>query len=428
VALVTSVFHDVVKSVAFKAGMPHERFVFVPHPVAGQSSEVLRNYLSENDPATHVPILEEIISALTAPLNENEKVNGLVDRTEPRFLGPDTEENLNRFFLSEGWTDGLPIVLPTEERVERMLTGTSRKPDELVGRMRPTITQEPWDYTVEKVAVNAVMAGAEPEFLPVILALAASGETALHSSTSSFASMVVVNGPIRNEIGMNSGIGALGPFNHANAAIGRAYSLLSRNLGGGAVPGKTYLGSQGNPLNYVNICFAENEERSPWEPLHVQKGFGPDESMVSIFRGRGFNHLLDVRHKTWQQQFVNLVSAITPIGSNLTLLVEPIIARTLKEREHFNSKEDLAAWFHENAKVPAELFWDYQIVINYVEPQAIKGVEPYASWLKLHKDAMIPRFADPKGINVVVVGGETNAYWYAAEFAYLTSLSVDEWR
>ncbi len=99
-----------------------------------------------------------------------------------------------------------------------MLSATSHRPDEVVGRMRPTQTQEDWEYTVEKVAVNAVMAGAEPSFFPVILALAATQETALHSSTSSFASMAVVNGPIRHEIGMNGGLGALGPFNHANAS------------------------------------------------------------------------------------------------------------------------------------------------------------------------------------------------------------------
>ncbi len=120
--------------------------------------------------------------------------------------------------------------------------------------------------------MNAVMAGARPEYLPVILAMAASGITARSSSTTSFATISVVNGPIRNEIGMNSGIGALGPYNHANATIGRAYGLLSQNLQGGSVPGETYLGSLGNFLSY-SACFAEAEERSPWTPFHVDEGF-----------------------------------------------------------------------------------------------------------------------------------------------------------
>jgi hypothetical protein len=428
VPVVTHVFADLVRTVAFKAGMPKERFVFVPHPVGGKSAEALRGYVFGRDPVIGEPLIDEIVAALKNPPNEEEKATGFIKRDVPRLLEPETEEILHTLFLEEGWTDGLPIVLPTEERVARMLSGTRHEPHETVGQMRPTDTQEYWYFTVEKVAVNAVMAGAEPAFFPVILALAASGETALHSSTSSFASMVVVNGPIRREIGMNAGIGALGPFNHANATVGRAYGLLSRNLGGGAVPGKTYLGSQGNPLNYSNVCFPENEERSPWAPFHVQNGFRADESVVSIFRGRGFSHLLDVRQKTWRQQFVDLVTSITPTKNNLTLLLEPLVARTLKEREGFETKAQLANWFHENALVSAEVYWDYQIIINYVEPQARKGVEPYSTWLHLPKDALIPRFPNPEAISVVVVGGETNAYWFAADFSYLKSQSVDEWR
>lgn len=426
--VVTHVFRDLVEAVAFKGGMAKLRFVFVPHPVGGQSPSTLRSYVLGSDPVTGRPVLEEIVEALTKPpKNGDEAVPA--DRSVPRLVEPDTEERLHRLFLERGWTDFLPIVLPTERRVAEMLSATSRRPEEKVGRMRPTQTQEEWEYTVEKVAVNAVMAGAEPRFFPVILAIAATQETALHSSTSSFASMVVVNGPIRREIGMNAKIGALGPFNHANAAIGRAYSLLSRNLGGGAIPGVTYLASQGNPLTYNGLCFPENEERSPWEPFHVERGFKPEESIVSVFRGRGMSHLLGVRTKTWRQQFTDLVSGITPTpGTNLTLLLEPLVAKTLKEKEGFHTKASLSEWFYENSRVKAEVYWDYQVVINYIEPLARKGVEPFASWLRLPGDALIPRFSDPRGISTVVVGGETNAYWFAAEFGYLTSRSIDEWR
>jgi len=429
VPVVTAPFKDLMKAVAYKGGMARERFVFVPHPVGGQPVSILREYVLGPDPVTGRPVVDELVDSLTAPLDEEEERTGLIDRSAPRLLDPGLEEELLRRFLDDGWTDGLPVVLPTERRVEEMLEGTRQAPGKLVGQMRPTETQEAWEYTVEKVAVNAVMAGAKPAYLPVILALASTGETALHSSTSSFASMTVVNGPIRHEIGMNAGIGALGPFNHANATIGRAYGLLSRNLGGGAIPGTTYLGSQGNPFNYSNVCFPENEERSPWEPFHVQKGFAPNESVVSIFRGRGFSHLLGVRERTWKEQFVNLVSGITPSPrTNLTLLMEPIAARILKEGEGFDTKARLSRWFYEHSRVPAGLYWDYQLVINYIEPLARKGVEPFASWLNLPEDALIPRFSDPDGINVIVVGGETNAYWFAADFSYLKSQSVDEWR
>src|SRR5947199_6804856 len=149
------------------------------------------------------------------------------ERTTPRLVEPDTEENLQRLFLENNWTDKLPIVLPTEKRVAEMLAHTSRKPDEVVGHMRSNQFRVLWEFTVEKVAVNAVMAGARPEYFPVILALAATGVSARGSTTSSMAAMAVVNGPIRHEIDMNAGTGAMAPHNHANATIGRAYGLLS---------------------------------------------------------------------------------------------------------------------------------------------------------------------------------------------------------
>jgi hypothetical protein len=419
--LVTTAFVDLVKAVAFKAGMPELRFTFVPHPVGGKSAAELGEYARG--------AMAKIVAALTRPLSALERKSGMQERAVPRLLGADSEDELHALVLDAGWSDGLPVVLPTEARVAAMLKGTRRRPEDPVGRMRPTETQEDWSYTVEQVAANAVMAGARPQHLPVILALAATGVTALHSSTSSFAAMAVVNGPVRGEIGMNAGLGALGPFNQANAAIGRAYGLLSRNLGGGAVPGVTYLGSQGNPLNYANACFAENEEKSPWEPFHVQKGFRPEESVVSVFRGRTFSHLLEVRDKTWREQLLNLVAGFTPTQrTNLTLLLEPIAARALKERQGFDTKEKLARWFHEHSRIPAEVYWDYQLVINYIEPLARKGVEPFASYLRLSKDETIPRFAEPEKIAVLVVGGEKNGYWFATDFGYLASESIDAWR
>ncbi|MEO5670014.1 MAG: UGSC family (seleno)protein [Ramlibacter sp.] len=427
--LVTSAFTDLVRAVSRKAGVPRLRFTFVPHPVSGKTPPQMREYVRGPDPVSGRPVLDGIVQALTAPLTAEESATGQVERPVPRLLGADSEDALHAMYRDAWWTDGLPVVLPTQERVTAMLKGTKRASVEVIGRMRPTQTQEDWTYTVEQVAVNAVMAGAQAEQFPVILALAASQVTALHSSTSGFATMVVVNGPIRNEIRMNSGLGALGPFNRANAAIARAYHLLSRNLGGGAVPGITYLGSQGNPLNYAGICFAENQERSPWEPFHVQKGFKAQESTVSIFRGRTFSHMLEIRAKTWKEQLLNMVAGFTPVPSTgLTLLVEPLAARALAEREGFQSKEQLARWYHENSTLPYDTYWDYQLVINYIEPLARKGTEPFASYLAQRPGSQVPRFADPGAISTLVVGGEKNAYWYATDFQYMKSVSIDEWR
>ena len=137
----------------------------------------LRAYIEGTDPVSRRPFMQEVIEALTAPLDEEDLKGVSFERSTPRLLAPDTEENLQRLFIDNHWTDFLPIVLPTEERVAAMLKGTSHPPDKVVGRMRPTSFREFWEFTVEKVAVNAVMAGARPEYFPVILALAASGVT-----------------------------------------------------------------------------------------------------------------------------------------------------------------------------------------------------------------------------------------------------------
>src|SRR5205807_2836903 len=285
VAVHTDKFDRVVRSVASVNGMPGLQQVFVPQPVMGKSARELRAYVDGNDPLTGRLVMQAVIEGLTRPCDDEDLKPVEFDRSTPRLCAPDAEENLHRLFLENHWTDTLPIVLPTEERVAAMLAHTHRKADEVVGHMRPTYFREYWEYTVEKVAVSAVMAGAGHEYLPVILGLAATGASARGSTTSSMAAMALVNGPIRHDIGMSSGIGAMGPYNHANATIGRAYGLLSQNLQGGSVPGVTFMVSQGNNYTYNNVTFAENEERSPWEPFHAQHGLQPTDSAVSVFSG-----------------------------------------------------------------------------------------------------------------------------------------------
>jgi hypothetical protein len=308
-----------------------------------------------------------------------------------------------------------------------MMAATRRAPDEIVGRMRPTSTREAWEYTVEKVAVNAVMAGAKPAYFPVILALAASQVSARGSTTSSTANMVVVNGPIRREIEMNWGTGAMGPFNHANATIGRAYGLLSQNLQGGSVPGMTYLGSQGNGYMYSSLTFAENEERSPWRPFHVQHGFEPDESVVNIFGGvRSTAYSLGLRETHWRVHVQNMLRGLHPYLPP-TLILDPITANQFVERGGFDSKEKLIQWIYDHATMPAQVYWDYQLVQNYVYPRALNGVEPYATMLKAADDELISVYPIDK-IHVVVVGGETNGYWRIMGCNYSKSISIDAWR
>jgi hypothetical protein len=425
VAMHTDKFDKVVRSVAEVSGMPGLRQVFVPQPIMGKTPAELRAYVDGIDPVTGRPVMQEVVEGLTRPFGEADLGPLEFDRSTPRLVEPDTAENLERLFLDNHWTDGLPIVLPTHERVAAMLARTRRRPDEIVGRMRSTHFREFWQYTVEKVAVNAVMAGARPEYFPVILALAATGVTARSSSSSAMASMAVVNGPIRRAIGMNSGTGAMGPYNHANATIGRAYGLLSQNLQGGSVPGLSYMGNQGNNYAYNSVTFAENEERSPWEPFHVQRGFRPDESTVSVFSGvRSTAFTLGLREKHWREHVGNLLRGIDPHGG-ATLVLDPIAARQFVSRGGFAKKEALIDWIHDTARLPASQYWDYQLIQNYVYPRATFGEEPWASKLAAGLDELIPMFRR-EDIHVVVVGGETNGYWRIMGCNYQKTVSVDE--
>jgi hypothetical protein len=427
VAIHTNIFERAVRSVARVNGMPRARVAFVPQPVMGKSPGELRAYVDGNDPVTGRPVMQEVIEGLTRPFDAQDLEKVTYERTTPRLVEPASERELRRLFLDNNWTDKLPIVLPTEERVAEMLAHTSHKPDEVVGHMRPTQFREYWEYTVEKVAVNAVMAGAEPEYFPVILALAASGVSARGSTTSSAAAMAVVNGPIRHEIGMNCGIGALGPYNQANATIGRAYSLLSQNLQGGSEPGLTYLGSQGNNYAYNSICFAENEERSPWEPFHVSKGFKPTDSTVSAFGGcRHTAFTLGVREAHWRDHVRNMLRGMDPREHPLFVL-DPITAELFIKRGGFDTKEKLIDWAYNNACMAAGEYWDYQLIQNYVYPRATYGEEPYASMLATPADEQVHMFQREE-IEVVVVGGETNGYWRIFGANYGKTVSVDEWR
>ncbi len=426
VAMHTDKFDRVVRSVADVSGMPGLRQVFVPQPIMGKTAAQLRAYIDGKDPISGRPVMQEVIEGLTRPFAGDDSTVEY-DRSTPRLVEPDTEENLHRLFLDNRWTDMLPIVLPTEERVAAMLAATHRKPDEIVGRMRSTHFREHWEYSVEKVAVNAVMAGARPEYFPVILALAATGVTARSSSSSAMASMAVVNGPIRHEIGMNAGTGALGPYNHANATIGRAYGLLSQNGQGGSVPGWSYMGNQGNGYAYNSVTFAENEERSPWEPFHVQHGSRPGESAVSVFSGvRSTAFTLGLRETYWREHVRNLLRGMDP-NTPPTLLLDPIAARQFVDRGGFTRKDALIDWLYENAVMPAGEYWDYQLVQNYIYPRATFGEEPWASMLKAAPDELIPMFRR-EDIHVVVVGGETNGYWRIMGCTYQKTVAVDEWR
>ncbi len=407
------------------------RFMYTPHPVVSMQHSVLRGYIEGKDPMTDRPLVEEVLEALTRPYTADESKTLAVIRPTPqkeRLLEPDTEENLHRLFIEHGWSDGLPIILPTEERVAAMLSGTGQPPDKRVGKSLIVDTQENLEVTVETVAVAAVMAGARPEHLPVLLAIASTGQPAIQPSTLPFTSALLVNGPIRNEIGMNSGMGALGPYNSANAVIGRAWTLMSI-IWGYARRKQTFWTSQGNNYTYNNLCMAENEERSVWEPFHVQKGHGREESVVSLFRGWNLlNSTGAAARRSWGDEVKLQMQALPALYSGATLILDPMLAGHLKKYQGFETPMDVSRWISENIQMTANQFWGNDIIDMLVTPLAMHGVQPYAEWKRLPAEALIAPYHKPAKINILVVGGETSPLWKISDLDYTVSASIDKWR
>jgi hypothetical protein len=233
----------------------------------------------------------------------------------------------------------------------------------------------------------------------------------------------VVNGPIRHEIGMNCGIGAMGPYNHANVTIGRAYSLLSQNGQGGSVPGETYMGTLGNPLAY-SLVFAENEEASPWQSLHVQKGLKQEGSAVTVFVGNRYVHEGFGPRETWEEKFRRSLAASAYLPP--CLVMDPIVARLFAQKG-ISTKQELIDWCAKNARLPAREYWDDQWMQTLIRPHAVAGVEPWASRLKADPDEIVEMYR-PEDINVVVTGGETQGAWKIFGAKYVKTVKVDDWR
>ena len=246
----------------------------------------------------------------------------------------DTTEDLIEVCYENGWTDGLPVVPPTPERVERMLSGTDRDPDELIAAVPPK-----WGRaTVEKVAINAVMAGCQPAYLPLILTAVqamTSEQFNLHGvqvTTSHVGPMLIVSGPIRKQLAINDGFNLFGQGYRANATIGRALRLVCTNIGG-ALPGELDRAAFGHAGKYT-CCIAEKEEASPWDAMHVDRGFQADDSTVTVFAAAGPQTVNDHGSNT-AESILNTISeniAAPGNSSGETLLVIGVEhARTIFE-------------------------------------------------------------------------------------------------
>ena len=261
----------------------------------------------------------------------------------------DETEDLVEVCYENGWTDGLPVVPPTPERVERMLGGTDRDPDELIAAVPPK-----WGRaTVEKVAINAVMAGCKPAYLPLILTAVeavTSEQFNLHGvqvTTSHVGPMVVVNGPIRKQLEINDGFNLFGQGWRANATIGRALRLVCTNIGGG-LPGELDRAAFGHAGKYT-CCIAEKEEGSPWQALHVDRGFQADDSTVTVFAGASPQPINDHGNNTAEGILSTIAQNIDAPGSTggETLLVIGVEhAKTISEDGL--SKDDVRQYIADN--------------------------------------------------------------------------------
>lgn len=316
------------------------------------------------------------------------------------------------FMFDQGFSDGLPLVPPTPERVMRMLGGTHRAAQDVIAIVPPNMGEA----TVEKIAINAVMAGCKPEYLPVIIAAVeavCTDEFNMHgvtATTMGAAPVMVVNGPIREKIGMNMKLGALGAGNRANATIGRALRLVVRNVGG-ASTGGVERSTLGNPMKFT-MCFAEFEERSPWPALHVERGFDAQDSVVTVFAMTGGPvHIVDQTSRAPDQIAgslgLGLEGVFLPKLRNLPvdalLVVCPEHIDTLM-REGDYSKDRLRQRIQEVTTRPlTEMLADDRSGAGISEAAAQDmGAEALAR--------SVPKFASTDYIHIVVAGSDAGKF------------------
>ena len=363
----------------------------MPHPIGGIPASAVA--------AKAEPVVERILRALTT--------DPAVAASGERAAAGDVEapEDLDRFqsWLTEsGWADGLPAIPPTHERVHAMLAGTRRKPTEVVAVLVPRLGVA----TVEAIAANAVMAGALPEHLPVILAAVegvadpAFNLQAVQTTTHPCSPLVIVNGPAARRLGINAAGNALGQGARANAVIGRALRLTLQNVGG-ARPGKEDRATHGHPGKY-SYCVAENEQASPWEPLSVERGFSRQDSTVTVCGSEAPHNINDHGSTTAEGIVTTVAGTAAIVGSNnIYLGGEPLVvlgpehAATVAASGW--SKDDFRRALWERARVPIGRITQENIErFSLVHPESFKGQAA---------GALVAIARDWRDIMVIVAGG-----------------------
>jgi len=317
------------------------------------------------------------------------------------FEAPDDLDAINRLYRERRWSDGLPIVPPTRERVERMLMGTKRNRYDDVARVAPAFGAA----TVERIAINAVLAGCDPEHLPILIAATEAiaepqfNLQGIQATTNPVAVWLVINGPIAQRLNVNSTCNCLGQGAWANATLGRALHLILQNVGG-ALPGEMDRATQGQPGKY-SFCCAENEEASPWEPLHVERGFSPDESTVTVVGAEGTLNMNT--HSKDAAEFLRIVAEtmIHPPSNEYVHGGEPWLVLGPEHADVLErggcSKADVKRRLWELSKMPAARM----SVRDLLRARESRGRELG----EIGEDTLLTIAAHPEQIMIVVAGG-----------------------
>jgi hypothetical protein len=385
VGLVNKDFITDAESAASSKGMPVIRVVSEGVPCECSVMEDIE--------AGVTAVLDNILAALTKPLTTEEKSpkKKELEKTS-RIIFKGSLEDINHFFYRRGWSDGLPVIPPTEEAVAEMLTGTDMAPDHLVAKLEPRLGK----VTVEQIAINAVMAGALPTYMPLLIAgiqsMAQTGYAASTVSTGSWAPFWIVNGPVRNDLCINGSSGALSPGDIANATMARAMGLIIKNIGG-VRKGIEDMGCLGNPGKY-SLFLGENEEESPWEPMHVEYGFKKEDSTICV-------------------SFPNSYVQVQPYGTDDNGILRAVIYNLIPGRRGSIS----LVFSPQNAKTLARQGWTKKDVKTFVaENSHVPAYRLMSFWALQHgglsgeKVPMIsgdstPLVRDPNTVRVLVAGG-----------------------
>jgi hypothetical protein len=317
---------------------------------------------------------------------------------------PDSPEAVLAVFAERQWCDGLPVIPPTPERVEAMLAAVDGDPAESLGPMPPL-----WgEATLEKLAINAVMAGCLPEYLPVIVAAVeamldpAFNLYGVQATTHPVAPLVIVNGPCATRIAMNAGTGCFGPGWRANGTIGRAIRLILMNIGG-AWPGRSDMATQGSPAKF-SYAIAENEAANPWEPLHVERGYARDASVVTVFGGEAPHNVND--HVSTEAAGIlhTVADTAATLGSNVGWYLSQSQFLVVLGPEHAAtiagdgfSKADVKRFLFEQARLP----------LRTLRLGGMWGIQDWPRWMQEVTDpeARLPVVQSPDEIFVLVAGG-----------------------